>query len=952
MALSRSPSGRVAGRASVLHFAGVLFLVAFLVALLSPSIRSSTMSVPDFTNFESLPVHPLAMTPNGARLLALNLPDARVEVFAIQDGSLASEGEALVGLDPVSVAAWDDSTAWVVNQVSDDVSIVNLRSRSVVATLRVGDEPTDVVFAGSPRRAFVCVSGEDAVKIYSVNGITGITLDLVRPIFGRHPRSLAVRGGEVYVAVRDAGNRTTVLSTAEVAAGGGPPAPNPPKKPALPDAPAVGLIVQKVGPDWVDERPASAKTWNSVIPYDLPDKDVAVLDASSGNELRTVSDVGTTLFNIAVAPGSGDLYVTNTEAVNRTRFEPNLRGRFLFNRVTRVGQGGTGTVTPWHLNSHVVYDTLPGPAGEKDLSLSAPMDIAVNAAETKLYVAALGSDKVGVVNPGTGLVTNRIATSLGPKDSRNGPAGLLLDEGRGQLYVLNRFCNSVALIDTGAEAFVEEVPLASGFDPSPPEILAGRRFLYDGTLSDHGDLSCASCHVGGDTDHIAWDLGNPQGSMEPVPPGQFAGLPPFHPMKGPMATQSLRGLRDASPFHWRGDRQDLSRFNPAFRSLMANDDSLSSADMQKYIDFLMSVVYPPNPNQNLDRTWPDPAAPAASATRGRNEFETKPHDGGPCSACHSLPTGTNRLIIPGSVLQESQAFKVPQLRNMYQKTGFTDAAGAVKRGFGFLHDGSIDNLFSFLNLPVFNFANNQERRDLEAFVLSFDTGMAPSVGRQVTVNGTTKTTPVVVALLDSLYAQAVTGNCDLIAHGRIEGVEKSFVYEANASAFRSDYDPEGTIERDALRLSAEHGGEITYLGVPPGSGVRMGIDRDRDGFKNRYETALGSDPADPASVPYVTAVGESPAARPVRLLPNRPNPFNPATLIPFEFAKAGRVSLRVYNVNGALVRTLVDGPGIPGRYEAKWDGRDDDGRGVASGRYYVKLTAGGATLTRSVTLLK
>ena len=934
------------------HVAGILFFIACLVAVLPRSIRSSTPEVPDFVNFESLPVHPLAMTPDGTRLLALNLPDARLEVFTIQNGSLTSEGEALVGLEPVSVAAWDDSTAWVVNHVSDDVSIVNLRTRSVVATIRVGDEPTDVVFAGAPRRAFVCVSGEDVVKIYSVTGVHNVTLDLVRPIFGRHPRSLATRGGEVYVAVRDAGNRTTVLSAAEVAAGGGPPAPNPPKKPSLPDAPAVGLVVQKIGPNWVDERPATTKTWNSVIPYDLPDKDVAVLDASSGNELRAVSDVGTNLFNIAVGQGSGDLYVTNTEAINRTRFEPNLRGRFLFNRVTRIGQGGLGSVIPWHLNTHVVYDTLPGPVGEKDLSLSAPLDVAVNAAETKVYVAALGSDKVGILDPGTGSVLNRIPTSLVAKESRNGPAGLAIDEARGRLYVLNRFSNSIALIDTQSDALVEEIPLAGGFDPSPPEILAGRRFLYDGTLSDHGDLSCASCHIGGDTDHLVWDLGNPQGSLEPVPPGQFGGLPPFHPMKGPMATQSLRGLRDASPFHWRGDRADLSRFNPAFRSLMANEDTLSSTDMQKYIDFLMTVVYAPNPNQNLNRTWPDPPAPAASATRGRNEFDTKPHDGGPCSACHTFPTGTNRLIIPGSVLQESQAFKVPQLRNMYQKTGFTDQAGSTKRGFGFLHDGSIDNLITFLSLPVFNFANNQERRDLEAFVLSFDTGTAPSVGRQVTVNGTTKTLPGVVALLDSLYGQAGAGNCDLIAHGRVGGVEKSFVYEAGTGTFRSDYDPEGTITRDALRLTAQDGAEITYLGVPSGAGVRMGIDRDRDGYRNRYETALGSDPADPASVPYVSAVAGAPAARPARLFQNRPNPFNPRTVIPFEFAKAGRVTLRIYNVSGALVRTLVDGPGIPGRYEARWDGRDDAGRGIGSGRYYVKLTAGGVTLTRSITLLK
>lgn len=927
-------------------------LLTWTLALWTSPLRSSTPAVTDFVNFETLPVHPLALTPDGTRLLALNIPDARLEIFTIGETGLTSAAEVAVGLEPVSVAALNDSIAWVVNQVSDDVSIVNLNTKRVAATLRVGDEPTDIVFAGSPRRAFVCVGGEDAVRIYSLSGESGATFDLAAPVPGRRPRALAVRGGEVYVAVLDAGNRTTVLSAAEVQAGGGPPPPNPPLKPGLPAPPAVGLIVQKVGTSWVDERPASQKTWNAFVPYDLPDADVVVLDAASGAVVRTVSDVGTNLFDIAAAPGSGDLFVTNTEAMNRTRFEPNLRGRFLQNRLTRIGSGGQGAVTAWHLNAHVVYDTLPGPPGEKDLSLAEPVGAAVDAAGSRVFVAALGSDRVGVVDAATGSVTLRIPVAAAPKSTRSGPVAIALDESRGRLYVLNRFCNSVSILGTLSGTFLGETPLGGGFDPSPQEVTAGRRFLYDGMLSEHGDLACASCHIGGDLDNIAWDLGDPRGDLAPVPPGQPPGLPPFHPMKGPMATQSLRGLRDTSPLHWRGDRLDFARFNPAFVSLMGNADSLTASEMRQYSDFIMTLVYPPNPNQNLDRTWPNPPAPTPSPTRGKVEFDTKPHDAGTCANCHAFPTGTNRLIIPGQLLQESQAFKVPQLRNLYQKTGFRDAPGAVKRGFGFLHDGSIDNLFNFLALPVFNFASDQERRDLEAFLLAFDTGTAPSVGRQVTVNGSNKTLAWVTSLLDSLYQAADAGHCDLVAHGRLGGTAKGFVYQAGRRAFWSDYDPEGTFPADSLRLLAQNGGEITYLGVPPGSGTRMGIDRDRDGYRDRWELALGSNPADPASTPSVTAVASTPKAAPAVLFAARPNPFNPSTVIPFQVGRAGRVSLRLYNVSGALVRTLVEGPATAGRYEARWDGRDDRGLPAASGRYYARLTVGSETRSRTLTLVK
>src|SRR5262249_57137671 len=93
---------------------------------------------------------------------------------------------------------------------------------------------------------------------------------------------------------------------------------------------------------------------------------------------------------------------------------------------------------------------------------------------------------------------------------------------------------------------------------SPPAVTDGRILLYDARRSAHGDTSCATCHVFGDMDGLAWDLGDPFGADLPNP-NPFRNAPPvpgapFHPMKGPMITQSLRRLVDAGPMHWRGDR--------------------------------------------------------------------------------------------------------------------------------------------------------------------------------------------------------------------------------------------------------------------------------------------------------------------------------------------------------------------------------------------------------------
>jgi hypothetical protein len=89
-----------------------------------------------------------------------------------------------------------------------------------------------------------------------------------------------------------------------------------------------------------------------------------------------------------------------------------------------------------------------------------------------------------------------------------------------------------------------------------------------------------------------------------------------------------------------------------------------------------------------------------------------------------------------------------------------------------------------------------------------------------------------------------------------------------------------------------------------------------------------------------------------RRLSSAPNPFNPATTIAFAVDRAGPVSLRIYDVRGALVRTLVDGTRPPGVHEAAWDGTDDAGRPVASGTYLYELVADGRRLVEKLSLVR
>jgi DNA-binding beta-propeller fold protein YncE len=128
-------------------------LAAILLVLLQ-----STAYAAAFTAFESGHVRPLAMSSAGDRLYAVNTPDNQLEVFSVNSFGLTHLNSIPVGLEPVAVALRNDSEVWVVNHLSDSISIVDVSTTPprITRTLLVGDEPRDIVFAGtSGDRAFI-----------------------------------------------------------------------------------------------------------------------------------------------------------------------------------------------------------------------------------------------------------------------------------------------------------------------------------------------------------------------------------------------------------------------------------------------------------------------------------------------------------------------------------------------------------------------------------------------------------------------------------------------------------------------------------------------------------------------------------------------------------------------------------------------------------------------------
>jgi hypothetical protein len=99
---------------------------------------------------------------------------------------------------------------------------------------------------------------------------------------------------------------------------------------------------------------------------------------------------------------------------------------------------------------------------------------------------------------------------------------------------------------------------------------------------------------------------------------------------------------------------------------------------------------------------------------------------------------------------------------------------------------------------------------------------------------------------------------------------------------------------------------------------------------------------------------ETAAALPkiLKLFPNQPNPFSPETRIAFLLPEVGAVQLKIYGVNGRLVRTLVEGEQPAGSHRVAWNGRDDSGREVPAGVYFSQLTVAGVTESRKMVLLR
>ena len=231
-----------------------------------------------------------------------------------------------------------------------------------------------------------------------------------------------------------------------------------------------------------------------------------------------------------------------------------------------------------------------------------------------------------------------------------------------------------------------------------------------------------------------------------------------------------------------------------------------------------------------------------------------------CIQCHtgnffdgSDYTGSRPVSSRGSF---QQIMQTAQLRYAYEKD-FRD-----RLGYGLLHDGHVAGLRAFFDftlpqsgIPAITAFSDQDKDDIESFLRRWDTGMAPLVGAQFTLDGASLAASSAFLDLAEAQAQGALPAVDLILKGaRDDGMGGSlargavFEWDAGSQSYGYRFDTGDHVSRlTVLNIVGLGLGRFTFTCVPVGMGRRLGIDQDEDGLFDAQETLWGTHPRHPDS---------------------------------------------------------------------------------------------------------
>ena len=779
-----------------------------------------TEDLTEVANFHPEPFTGLAFDPDGA-IYAVNPYESTFLKYASPTAAAASL-RVRTGLNPVSIALWRQGPTlaeWRVLVLCTGSHALFLHAAEdgrVLDALALDSEPADLVLDADNGWAFASCRGDDTVLRIDLASFTIAARYEIG--CGRRPGPLLLDRGNladaadnrVYVAPMVTGNNTTVQ-------------------------PGIGPFLTTV-----------VKLDGQAV--ELPDEDVFRIDpfAPQASAVTPAARrAGSLIFALDRNPVTNELWVLSTDSLNHAAAnEPALNGQFAVNQLVRLaGVNATSALVTGGVGIDL-DDYRPFTGGAQ---------YATSQSLNQARALAFQSD-------GEGFVAGPFRDILAELDTQGRRVFRYDLPARAQCYdvavyppdesKLLALCLGTMTIEVFSEGTAAPgVPLALGNDPTPAHVRAGRDLFSDGALSKDGRFTCFSCHEGGRTDMLGWPL-------EGTPNDE----------KDLMVTQSLLGIADTFPHHWRGER-DLGDFQKAFAGLLGAPDGLdvdpaaAAEKMQDVVAFVHSLRAPANPRESLRRRVDDTLTGGAAPNglfgfpvKGQELFLGKENfNGNTCAECHEPHAGSNGNLFSevASFVPRAQELEVAHLRQLQHKASeiLTLADGQVvnENGFGAAHNGIFPSVFHFIDSDAnFPQLSPLERTHVAEFVEQFDNGTPPGAHHVVWLDAATPQRER--REIDTvLIAGAEQGWLDLAVFGRFDDgagpVEVRWLYDAAQDLFVNEHPLVGDKSWPQFQAAAVAGAaQAAFVGLPLGNGRRFAFDADADDASDGAEFAAGTDP--------------------------------------------------------------------------------------------------------------
>ena len=523
---------------------------------------------------------------------------------------------------------------------------------------------------------------------------------------------------------------------------------------------------------------------------------------------------------MVVNPVNGKLYVSNTEARNEIRFEgpgvfggSTVQGHLAEARITRAR--AARTVQPRHLNKHIDYGVAPGAARtRRQHSLATPVDMVVASTARRSTSRRSARPRSASSTPPRSRTTRfesdpRPAATLHHRQRRRSerPRARRGAQPALRAHALRQRRRGRSTSPRAARSRTSRCTTPSRPRRGRPAVPLRR----GRSRPANGEASCSSCHIFGDIDSLAWDLGNPddvvttnpmtinialRGRRLRHPSTAPASSTDFHPMKGPMTTQTLRGMREQR-------RHALAR-RPLDRRLRHAIRSTTTLSFNNFIVAFPGLLGRDGAARRgrhaevhrlraADHAAAEPGARARQlaqrrASRRGRDFYVGPRPrrrhrpsgdlGFTCEGCHALDPAPGLLrhrrrgelrgrdadredpapaqhVHEGRHVRHAGDALLPARRQRLQGRPDPRLRLPARRQRSTRCSASSAPRSSTIPATVgFDGRNDgdDKRRDMEQFVLAFDSDLAPIVGQQITLTSTNGS--VVQARIDLLIARA------------------------------------------------------------------------------------------------------------------------------------------------------------------------------------------------------